>query len=67
MATIDHDSHGHAHSHTAHAPDKAAGFMGLIVGVILLLAVMYGIVVWTNGRFEGHAAGTTTGAPAAKH
>ena len=65
MATIDH----HSHSHTAHAPDKAAGFTGLVVGVVLLLAVMYGIVVWTNGRFESHhaAAGTTTEAPAAKH
>jgi len=62
MATIDHDD---SYAHTAHAPDKAAGFMGLIVGVVLLLAVMYGIVQWTNGRFEGHTAGAA--APAATH
>ena len=65
MATIDHHD---SHAHTAYAPDKAARFRGLIIGVVLLLVVMYGIVQWTNGLFEGHEAGAaaTTGAPAAK-
>ena len=66
MATIDHHD---SHAHTAHAPDKAAGFRGLIIGVVLLLVVMYGIVQWTNSLFADHAPGTaaTPGAPAAKH
>ena len=64
MATIDHhDAHAHP---SGHAPDKAAGFMGLLVGVVLLLSVMYGIVQWTNSRFEGHVAGAAE-TPAAEH
>jgi hypothetical protein len=57
MATIDHhhDAHGHGH---AHAPDKRAGFIGLIGGVIVLTLFMYAIVLWTNSRFAGHKAGT---------
>ena len=70
MATIDHhhDAHGHGH---VHAPDKRAGFIGLIGGVIVLTLFMYGIVLWTNSRFAGHKAGTpaaaapAAGAPAA--
>ena len=62
MATIDHHHAAHGHDHV-HAPDKRAGFIGLIGGIIVLTLVMYGIVLWTNTRFAGHKAGT----PAAAH
>ncbi|HYD51345.1 MAG TPA: hypothetical protein VEA99_01910 [Gemmatimonadaceae bacterium] len=38
--------------------DKSAAFTGLIVGAIALLAILYGMVQWTNSRFEGHGAST---------
>ena len=31
--------------------------MGLIGGAIFIGAIMYGIVLWTNTRFEGHEGG----------
>jgi hypothetical protein len=31
-----------------------AAFTGLIGGAILLGAILYGVVQWTNARFEGH-------------
>ncbi len=43
--------------------DKGPAFLGLIIGVVLLGAMMYGMVQWTNTRFEGHATGAA--APAA--
>jgi hypothetical protein len=63
MATIDHhhDAHGHGH---VHAPDKRAGFIGLIAGTVVLTVFMYLIVLWTNKQFEGHSA-TTPAARAA--
>ena len=42
--------------------DKPAAFRGLIVTAILLFAMAYGIVRWTNTRFASHEA-----APAAQH
>ncbi len=46
--------------------DKGPAFLGLIIGVVVLTAMMYGMVQWTNTRFEGHAAGApAAGAPAA--
>ena len=57
-------SHDHAH-HDA-AGDAKAAFTGLIVGAIVLLAIMYGIVLLTNKKFEGHSAApgaATTTAP----
>lgn len=36
--------------------DKAAGFTGLILGAMLIGAIMYGIVLWTNKQFAGHEA-----------
>jgi hypothetical protein len=42
-----------AHDHKA---DARAAFMGLIIGAITLLAIMYGIVQLTNKQFEGHKA-----------
>jgi hypothetical protein len=62
MATHGHDQHAHGHGH-AHGSDKGAAFVGLFGGLIFLGAVVYGLVVWTNGRFEGHRAGGA--APAA--
>ena len=43
--------------------DKGPAFLGLIIGVVVLTALVYGMVQWTNARFEGHAAGAA--APAA--
>lgn len=42
--------------------DKPAAFTGLIAGVIFVGVIMYGMVLWTNSRFEGHAppAGAAT-------
>lgn len=45
-----------------HKADARAAFMGLIFGTIALLLILYGIVQWTNARFEGHKA-----APTAQH
>ncbi|WP_411279528.1 hypothetical protein [Gemmatimonas sp.] len=42
--------------HAQQDSDKAAGFMGLIGGALLIGAIMYGIVIWTNGQFAGHEA-----------
>ena len=58
MSTHGHDHHGHAH----HGSDKGAAFVGLFGGLILLLAVVYGIVVWTNGKYAGHGEGAAAAA-----
>jgi hypothetical protein len=40
--------------------DMKAAFTGLVVGAVAVLAILYGVVQWTNSRFEGHApAGAT--------
>jgi hypothetical protein len=57
-----HDAHGHAgHDHGAHdaevAGDKRAAFVGLIGGMALIGALVYGMVLWTNAQFAGHAPG----------
>jgi hypothetical protein len=52
-----HDSHG-----SAHGSDMGAAFTGLIGGAILIGAILYGIVLWTNSKFEGHKAEKATGA-----
>ncbi|MBL0940926.1 MAG: hypothetical protein IBJ03_18685 [Gemmatimonadaceae bacterium] len=41
-----HDNHG--------GSDMGAAFTGLIGGAILVGAILYGIVIWTNGQFAGH-------------
>lgn len=44
-------------SHAAHHPeDKGAAFAGLIGGAVFVGAVMLGITLWTNAKFEGHKA-----------
>jgi hypothetical protein len=45
---------GHQHDTN---PDIGPAFTGLIGGAILLGAILYGVVQWTNGRFEDHEAG----------
>ena len=42
--------------------DKSAGFIGLIGGGLLVLALLYGIVQWTNAKFAGHGARPAAGA-----
>lgn len=44
---------GHKHDTN---PDLPAAFTGLIGGAILLGAILYGVVLWTNKKFEGHGA-----------
>jgi uncharacterized protein (DUF983 family) len=43
--------------------DARAAFTGFIVGAIVLFAIMFAIVKWTNARFDRHE----TAAPAAQH
>ena len=54
-----------------HKGDKSAAITGMIVTALALAGIAYGLVLWTNSRFEGHHAAPTTppaaGAPAAKH
>ncbi len=53
-------------SHAAHHPeDKGAAFTGLIGGAIFVGAICYGIVLWTNAKFEGHKAEKAPAAVAA--
>ena len=43
-----------------HKADARAAFMGLILGAIFLLGVIYTIVRLTNANFASHAAPTAT-------
>ncbi len=46
---------GHDHAHgQAQGSDKGAAFIGLIGGAVLISAILYGIVRWTNSLFAGH-------------
>jgi hypothetical protein len=38
----------------SHGSDKGAAFAGLIGGAIFIGAVVYGLVVWTNKKFDAH-------------
>lgn len=54
--------------HHDHKADARAAFAGLIVGVLVLLAIMYGIVQLTNRKFAGHSAtAPAAGAPTPQH
>ncbi|HEU4996266.1 MAG TPA: hypothetical protein VFT29_15725 [Gemmatimonadaceae bacterium] len=46
-----------AHDHKA---DARAAFLGLILGAIVLLGIMYTIVRLTNAKYAGHAEATAT-------
>ena len=35
--------------HAQQGSDKGAAFMGLIGGAVLIGAILYAIVIWTNG------------------
>ncbi len=64
-----HDAHaGH---HGAHADDvagdKRAAFVGLVGGMALIGALMYGMVQWTNAQFAGHSAGGEKAAATSTH
>jgi hypothetical protein len=48
---------------TAHGgSDMRAAFTGLIVGAVALLAVVVGIVMLTNRKFEAHGEAPAAGA-----
>ena len=36
--------------------DKGPAFVGLFAGLIVLGALTYGMVLWTNAQFAGHGA-----------
>jgi hypothetical protein len=59
--------HGHGHGHGADdvAGDKKAAFVGLVGGMAVIGALVYGMVLWTNAQFAGHAAGGERPAAAA--
>ncbi|WP_396221753.1 hypothetical protein [Gemmatimonas sp.] len=42
--------------HAQHGSDKGAAFVGLIGGAVFIGAILYGIVIWTNGLFAEHEA-----------
>jgi hypothetical protein len=44
-----HDAHG-----AKRGSDMGAAFVGLIGGAVLIGAIVFAIVLWTNGRFAGH-------------
>ena len=46
--------------------DKPAAFIGFLAGALAIGAFAYGMVVWTNGRFEGHHKNPSAGVPAAQ-
>lgn len=52
-----------AHHHDV-SRDKGPAFLGLLIGMVFLGAVVYGMVQWTNSRFEGHATGEKAAATA---
>jgi hypothetical protein len=59
MAT--HDTH--THHDVSH--DKGPAFVGLFGGLIVVGLLTYGMVLWTNAQFAGHAAEGAAGKPAA--
>lgn len=46
--------------------DKPSGFLGLIAGAITIGVILYGMVLWTAGQFEGHHKNASSGVPAAQ-
>jgi hypothetical protein len=40
--------------------DKSAGYMGLIIGGIVVFLIAWGIVHLTNKKYEGEKAGAAT-------
>ncbi len=54
-----------AHDHHDVSHDKGPAFLGLFGGLVVIGALMYGMVVWTNAQFAGHSAGAAGQPPAA--
>ena len=52
--------------HTPHHSDKGAAYTGLVAGLVAVMLIVYGIVLATNKKFQGHeaAAKPAAGAPA---
>ena len=44
--------------------DKGPAFVGLFTGLIVLGGFIYGLVLWTNAQYAGHAAGEAPSAQA---
>ena len=55
---------GAHHDHHDVSQDKGPAFLGLFGGLIVIGAVIYGMVLYANAQFAGHAAGKA-GTPAA--
>ncbi len=51
----------------SHGSDKGAAFAGLIGGAIFIAIVVYGLVVWTNSRFDAHEGEAHAAVPVAAH
>jgi len=69
--THGHDAHGDGHGdgHGGHrGNDYGAAMTGFLGGAILIFAILFGVVKWTNGQFAGHESRGATkpaaGAPA---
>ncbi len=45
------------------ARDKAPAFIGLVAGAVVIFIILFGVVKWTNARFDAH--GGAHAAPAA--
>jgi hypothetical protein len=45
------------------ARDKAPAFLGLVAGALVIGAILFGVVKWTDARFASHAP-AAAGAPA---
>jgi hypothetical protein len=50
----------HDHHHHPHGTDMKAAFMGLIVGVIILFAIVRTIVALTNARYAHEQPAATS-------
>jgi len=57
-----HDPHAVAPHHDPHAldyhdvsEDRAPAYVGLVASALILLALIFGMVKWTNSRFAGHS------------
>ncbi len=52
-----HPAHGAHHDVHDVTGDKRAAFVGLLSGMVVVGALVYGMVLWTNAQFAGHEAG----------
>ncbi len=46
--------------------DKPAGYIGFLLGAVAIGAIVFAMVMWTNGRFEGHHKNPSAGVAAAQ-